>query len=275
MAECPKRKAHRVKFQSIRDDETSDKESDDDKKDSSDSSTEESDSKTKHDDETHSDQDEKEDTPFDEAVEWYDPDHSDDETERMGAMGELEYMGAMNTEDMMDRPHRPISERRALVGMIKINGIEALTLFDSGCTMDSITPSFAEIARINTKALQDNVQLQLGTIGSRAMIRRGAYVDLELPSLNARKTYVDVVNLAKYDAVIGTPLMHKHGIVLDFKENVIRIGKAIIPHVSEKDETKIMARRTSMRKTTIREVRDTRYPSTSKGIKKQVNKPRE
>jgi hypothetical protein len=36
-------------------------------------------------------------------------------------------------------------------------------------------------------------------------------------------TYLDVANLDKYDSILGTPFMRKHGIILDFETQEIVI----------------------------------------------------
>jgi len=39
----------------------------------------------------------------------------------------------------------------------------------------------------------------------------------------AKNTYLDVANLDKYDSILGTPFLRKHGIMLDFENQEIII----------------------------------------------------
>ena len=64
------------------------------------------------------------------------------------------------------RPTRTAEENRPLVILTKINGFLALTLVDSACTTDAVSPDFARVAGIGAEALDKEIPLQLGTAGS-------------------------------------------------------------------------------------------------------------
>ena len=61
----------------------------------------------------------------------------------------------------------------------------------------------------------------------------GTAVMIEFASI-CHNNYLDVANLDKYDCILGTPFLRKHGISLDFnsQEIVIR-GKLRIPALPE------------------------------------------
>ena len=87
------------------------------------------------------------------------------------------------------------------------------------------------------KTLEDPVTLQLGCVGSRSKINYGTEVDLEFASVT-NSTYLDVANLDKYDSILGTPFLRRHGISLDFESQEIVIrGKLRIPALSEGEGT--------------------------------------
>jgi len=60
------------------------------------------------------------------------------------------------------------------------------------------------------------------------MINFGAQTRLKLGTIKEDDAYIDVVNLDRYDMIIGTPFMRKHGLVLDFNKDLLYVrGKAI------------------------------------------------
>src|SRR6201999_2512454 len=122
----------------------------------------------------------------------------------------------------MARPERSKAQRRCLTAYIDINGVKAFTLFDSGCTLDAVSPDLVKVARLDPIKLDKQLGLQLGTRGSRARINYGVTAPLKYHMVSA-KPYMDVVNIDMYDAVIGCSLMRQLKISLDFDKDVIRI----------------------------------------------------
>lgn len=135
------------------------------------------------------------------------------------------------------RPERRNGEQLCLAAYIKLNGVKAYTLFDSGSTTDSVSPDFTRVAMMPVKTLEDPVTLQLGCVGSRSKINYGTEVDLEFASITD-STYLDIANLDKYDSILGTPFLRRHGISLDFENQEIVIrGKTRIPALPEGEGT--------------------------------------
>ncbi len=120
------------------------------------------------------------------------------------------------------RPLVPRLEDTGLTMYMRINGLEAIVLFDSGSTGDSISPEFAKVAQILTFELENPTQLQLGCSGSRSRITHGAQAPLIIGETTV-DVYMDVVNLDRYDVVLGTPFMRRLGVILDFGKSQITI----------------------------------------------------
>ncbi|KAI0643259.1 hypothetical protein C8Q79DRAFT_1094822, partial [Trametes meyenii] len=133
------------------------------------------------------------------------------------------------------RPIVPRIEDTGLTVYTRINGLEALVLFDSGSTGDSISPEFARVAGIRTFELENPTALQLGW---------AVTVD----------TYLDVVNLDRYDVVLGTPFMRRNGVVLDFGTGTITIQGARFSALSPQEEEQGANRRRSQRPAGVRAV---------------------
>ncbi|EPT01769.1 hypothetical protein FOMPIDRAFT_1106552, partial [Fomitopsis schrenkii] len=122
-----------------------------------------------------------------------------------------------------------------LTAYVTINGLAALVLLDSGSTTDSLSPDFARVARVPLVELENPAVLQLGCVGSRSRISHGTTVPVMWGSFS-REVYFDVVNLDRYDAVLGTPFMRQFGVCLDFARNAIRLGAELFPALEPREE---------------------------------------
>jgi hypothetical protein len=144
------------------------------------------------------------------------------------------------------RPVRKKEDNFCLTAYVDINGHKAFALFDSGCTTDTCSPDFARISEMKVFPLESAINLQLGTAGSRSKINYGATALVKYGSIKSEE-YLDVVNLDRFDAIIGTKYMRKHGISLDFEKNTIRIRGTPAPTLSAMEETAEVERRNAAR----------------------------
>ncbi|KAF8210624.1 hypothetical protein K438DRAFT_1459130, partial [Mycena galopus ATCC 62051] len=104
---------------------------------------------------------------------------------------------------------------------VEVNGQKAFTLFDSGCTTDTISPDFARVAKLTVFPIETAITLQLGTAGSRSQINYGARAKVKYGAIESEE-YMDIVNLDRFDMIIGTIFMRKHKVALDFETNTIK-----------------------------------------------------
>ncbi|KAI0045606.1 hypothetical protein FA95DRAFT_1463245, partial [Auriscalpium vulgare] len=109
-----------------------------------------------------------------------------------------------------------------LAAYVEVNGVKAYALFDTGSTTVSVTPDFARVSRIPLTALDNLVTLQLGCVGSRSKINFGASVRISVGPVNDLQ-YVDVVNIDRYDMIVGTPFMYRFGVCLDFARRSVTV----------------------------------------------------
>ena len=128
-----------------------------------------------------------------------------------------------NTPFGTAQPKRSRKLQATLSAEIEINGVKALTLFDTGSTTDSVTPEFAFATKANTFKLDEQVILQLGCVGSRSKISYGTRVPIGIGHIKD-EVYFDLVNIDRYDCIIGTPFMNEHGVCLDFGTRTIRMN---------------------------------------------------
>ncbi|KAF8228990.1 hypothetical protein L208DRAFT_1145161, partial [Tricholoma matsutake] len=99
---------------------------------------------------------------------------------------------------------------------MKIHGLEANVLLDLGCMVDSVSPEFTISANLKVHELEEPVPLQLGMVGSQSKINFGLFAEFKLGTVRANH-YFNVINLNRYDAIMGTVFMRKYGLILDFK----------------------------------------------------------
>jgi hypothetical protein len=94
--------------------------------------------------------------------------------------------------------------------------------------------------------IENAITLQLGTAGSRSKINYGTNTLVKYGNIQSEE-YLDVINLDRFDAIIGTKYMRKHGISLDFEKNMIRIRNKPAPTLSALEETAEVERRNATR----------------------------
>ncbi|KAG6882172.1 hypothetical protein C0992_012537, partial [Termitomyces sp. T32_za158] len=145
------------------------------------------------------------------AVDVYDNDYyaRDDKEEHMFAL----------TEHQGDRR----VQKECLVTYVEVNRHPVWTLWDSGSTTTGITPQFTHVNAIRAHELTEPLMLQLGTVGSRAVVQFGAEVKVKT-SGQPTKEYVDIANFDRYDMIIGTPFMRKNKVSLDFVNNKVIVN---------------------------------------------------
>jgi hypothetical protein len=106
---------------------------------------------------------------------------------------------------------RPKGKHMCMVAWVEIGGTKALTLFDSGSTLDAVSLDFAQGTNLRTFHLDKPINLQLGCVGSRGSINFGTRANTGIGKLNLEVAghYWDVINLDRYDAVVGVRFMRE------------------------------------------------------------------
>ncbi|KAF9256677.1 hypothetical protein L218DRAFT_881248, partial [Marasmius fiardii PR-910] len=131
-----------------------------------------------------------------------------------------------------------------LVALVEIAGQTALTLFDSGCTLECLSPGFAQLANVKVHQLAKQHSLQLGTVSSCAKFNYGTIVNMSYSEIN--KTYFDIINIDHYDAIVGTYFMQKHGIQLDFEKDQILVRGKVTTSLSVGEDAAELKRCSAM-----------------------------
>lgn len=135
---------------------------------------------------------------------------------------------------------RPKRSQTTLAAKVIINNHKVLVLFDSGSTTDSVTPEFAFVAKMKQFKLDEQVTLQLGCVGSRSKISYGSHAPVDICGVR-ENVYFDIVNIDRYDTIIGTPFLKRFGVCLDFKNWAVQINRVNYPTFSYDDELEYIA----------------------------------
>jgi len=161
---------------------------------------------------------------------------------------EREFRSAQHHDCMTGEcPQTSGLDRRCMAALVKVNGLEAYALLDTGSTTVLVTHNFAQVAKLKVMQLENPVPLQLRTVGSRSMINFGVRTQLELGPARGDDTYLDVVNIDRYDMIISTPFMRKHGLVLDFEKDALTMRGEVIPTLTAGQEDLMLAKKRASR----------------------------
>ena len=145
-----------------------------------------------------------------------------------------------------NQPARSAESQMLVTVSATVGGIKALTCIDTGSTVDCVTPELVKVCNLNSFKLEEQLPLQLACKGSRSKLTFGTRTNIELGPLSS-KEFFDIVNLDRYDCVIGIPYLRKHGIVVDLAANTLTVNGTTIHGMSREEEAgydSLRARRT-------------------------------
>jgi hypothetical protein len=124
-----------------------------------------------------------------------------------------------------------------LEGLMKIGELKARVLLDSGSTLDMILANYAAVMKLEMFQLKKPVKLQMATAGSGSSINFGACTEIQIGEL-CQKRYFDIVNLDRYDAILGIPFLKENQVLLNFTGNgSFKINSRWFPVGSAKPKT--------------------------------------
>ena len=92
--------------------------------------------------------------------------------------------------------------------------MKASVLFDTGCTTDAVSPEFVRVAGLKPLELSQQVGLALAVKGSSSKLNYGTWAEVNVGPVKNANTYFDIINIDRYDVILGTPFLWKHSISL-------------------------------------------------------------
>lgn len=133
------------------------------------------------------------------------------------------YLSSVRTKNSSTQPDRRRHARATVAACIDINGHKAWALLDTGSNAEMVSPDFARVNRLSVFELEEKVALQLGTKGSGSTINHGTNCEIVIGNYKSVQ-YLDVVNIQKYDIILGLPFMREHKMWIDLENHRFRIG---------------------------------------------------
>jgi len=109
-------------------------------------------------------------------------------------------------------------------------------MIDTGSTGNFLSPAFAMVTHVATFPLEQQLTLQLGCVGSRSKITHGARTQLSIGAFSAC-VYFDVVNIDRYNCILGIPFLRQNATVVDFSAQKLHIGRGEIPMLQDTEAT--------------------------------------
>ena len=73
----------------------------------------------------------------------------------------------------------------------------------------------------------------MAVTGSKSVINHGVNTTIKYEGREL-KEYFDIINIDYYDAILGTPFLRKHKVIIDFMNNCLRLKDKIVPNQANK-----------------------------------------
>jgi hypothetical protein len=127
---------------------------------------------------------------------------------------------------------------RCLTAIVNVNGVDAFMCWDTGSELDAISPDFIRATGLRPKTKENPIKIRLGTKGSSSMTSYEVNAELNFGKTKLIK-HLDVVNLDRWDVILGATFCDEHKVVLDFGNRTVRIGDTIVHALSKDEETAV------------------------------------
>lgn len=96
---------------------------------------------------------------------------------------------------------------------VYVNGRACRALLDSGAFSDFISTTLVDNLGLKRETLTQPVTLQMAVQGSRSKVNAKTTVNFEYSTIKCEKSF-DIINIANYDMILGTPFFWQHKIHL-------------------------------------------------------------
>ncbi|KAJ7764778.1 hypothetical protein B0H16DRAFT_1883392 [Mycena metata] len=112
---------------------------------------------------------------------------------------------------------------RPMVIVVYVNDKPATALLDSGSLADFISTKVVDQLHLKTDILTKPLNVSMAVTGSRTMVNHSCNLHLRYQGIDEERRF-DVMNIANYDLILGTPFLFQHQIVFGLDPPQIRIG---------------------------------------------------
>ena len=131
------------------------------------------------------------------------------------------------------RPLQKRNDTQPISVFWEIGGIKTHYLIDNGYEGILISPNFIRVVKIKPFPLDKPIGIQLAVTGSMSVINYGTNATIKYEGEES-KEYFNIINIDYYDAILGTPFLRKHEVVINFINNCLRLKDKIIHNQANK-----------------------------------------
>ena len=132
-------------------------------------------------------------------------------------------------------PHPKVWVGCCLTAVLKINGTDAFTCWDSSSELNAISPDFVHAAGIKTVAKESPIKVCLATKGSMSTTSYEVDVNIDLGNTTIDHP-LEVLNLDCWDVILGRYFCRCYNICLDYESNTICISNTTLKALSSDEE---------------------------------------
>jgi hypothetical protein len=128
-----------------------------------------------------------------------------------------------NMEDNSGYPRDKCVVPLPMIITVYINRKPCKVLVDTGAFADFISMSAVKTLGLKKEVLSTPIPLQMAVQGSRSKINTAVSVKFKYATIECQKRF-DVLNLATYDLILGTPFMWQHSVMVGMNPTRIAVG---------------------------------------------------
>jgi hypothetical protein len=134
--------------------------------------------------------------------------------------------------------NKPQIQQQGLTALVKVNGVNTYTCWESGSELNTISPDFTQGTGIKPEPKESTLRICLGTKGSSASTSYEVAPMLDFSNMKFQHV-LDIFNLDQWDLLLGSPFCNQYSIVLDYETQTICFGNMVINALSHEEDAVI------------------------------------
>ena len=112
-----------------------------------------------------------------------------------------------------------------IVVLAKINGHQVQALLDNGSMADFLSTTVVDQLDLQSEQYAKPLPVQLAVHGSRSKINCRVRVNFQYQDISCERGF-NIANLDNYDAILGTPFLFQHKVVIGINPPCVVVGSA-------------------------------------------------
>ena len=130
-----------------------------------------------------------------------------------------------------------------MTAYIKINGVEALTCWNSVSQLDCISPDFIQAIGLTPQTKAEPVKIRPGLKGSSSRCSYEVTLTIKLGEKKIDDFTLSIANIYKWDVILGNGFLNRYKMHLDYESKQLWLGKTKIPILAEEEVDKFLKKK--------------------------------